>query len=83
MPLFLTQFFGALNDNLFKNALLVMIVSASITGVAAETNNTNALVNLAAGLFICRSFYSLPFLASWPTSMKSRGLSARLNWQKF
>ena len=56
MPLFLTQFFGALNDNLFKNALLVMIVSASITGVAAGTNNTNALVNLAAGLFILPFF---------------------------
>lgn len=56
MPLFLTQFFGALNDNLFKNALLVMIVSASITGVAAGTNNTNALVNLAAGLFVLPFF---------------------------
>ncbi len=56
MPLFLTQFFGALNDNLFKNALLVMIVSASITGVATGANNTNALVNLAAGLFILPFF---------------------------
>jgi len=56
LPLFLTQFFGALNDNLFKNALLVMIVSASITGVAAGNSNTNALVNLAAGLFILPFF---------------------------
>jgi 1-acyl-sn-glycerol-3-phosphate acyltransferase len=56
MPLFLTQFFGALNDNLFKNALLVMIVSASITGVAAGTSNANALVNLAAGLFVLPFF---------------------------
>ena len=52
LPLFLTQFFGALNDNLFKNALLVMIVSASIAGAA----NVNTVVNLAAGLFILPFF---------------------------
>jgi len=54
LPLFLTQFFGALNDNLFKNALLVIIVSASIASV--ELGNTNILVNLAAGLFILPFF---------------------------
>lgn len=54
LPLFLTQFFGALNDNLFKNALLVIIVSAAIAGV--EPGNTNALVNLAAGLFVLPFF---------------------------
>ena len=54
LPFFLTQFFGALNDNLFKNALLVIIVSASIASV--EPGNTNILVNLAAGLFILPFF---------------------------
>jgi 1-acyl-sn-glycerol-3-phosphate acyltransferase len=54
LPLFLTQFFGALNDNLFKNALLVIIVSATIAGV--NPGNTNTLVNLAAGLFILPFF---------------------------
>jgi len=44
LPLFLTQFSGALNDNLYKNALLVMIVSATVAGV----DNVNAVVNLAA-----------------------------------
>jgi len=53
LPLFITQFLGALNDNLFKNALLVILVS---TAVAESDNNTNFLTNLAAGLFI------LPFL---------------------
>ncbi len=52
LPLFLTQFFGALNDNLFKNALLVMIVSASLTVVV----EVNTVVNLAAGLFILPFF---------------------------
>ena len=27
LPFFATQFLGALNDNLFKNALLVIVVS--------------------------------------------------------
>ena len=53
LPLFVTQFLGALNDNLFKNALLVIIVS---TAVAESESATNFLTNLAAGLFI------LPFL---------------------
>ena len=53
LPLFVTQFLGALNDNLFKNALLVIIVS---TAVAESESGTNFLTNLAAGLFI------LPFL---------------------
>ncbi|MEZ5530670.1 MAG: MFS transporter [Porticoccaceae bacterium] len=52
LPLFLTQFFGALNDNLYKNALLVIIVSAGIAG----TGNVNTVVNLAAGLFILPFF---------------------------
>ena len=29
LPFFITQFLGALNDNLFKNALLVIVVSSA------------------------------------------------------
>lgn len=57
LPLFLTLFLGALNDNLFKNALLVLLVTASV-GVAAK--DTNALVNLAAGLFVLPFFLFSP-----------------------
>ena len=53
LPFFITQFLGALNDNLFKNALLVTIVS---TAVAYADNTTNFLTNLAAGLFILPFF---------------------------
>ncbi len=52
-PLFATQFLGALNDNLFKNALLVIVVS-QIVSVAG--NSANFFTNLAVGLFI------LPYL---------------------
>ncbi len=53
LPFFLTQFSGALNDNLFKNALLVLLVSG---GLAVGHVDTNTLVNLAAGLFILPFF---------------------------
>ncbi len=53
LPFFLTQFCGALNDNLFKNALLVLLVSGSL---AIGNVDTNTLVNLAAGLFILPFF---------------------------
>jgi MFS family permease len=53
LPFFITQFLGALNDNLFKNALLVIVVS---TAIASADSNTNFITNLAAGLFILPFF---------------------------
>ena len=53
LPFFITQFLGALNDNLFKNALLVIVVS---TAVAGSDSSTNFITNLAAGLFILPYF---------------------------
>jgi len=49
LPLFLAQALGALNDNLFKNALVVLLVFRGIPGAPA-------LVALSGGLFI------LPYL---------------------
>jgi MFS family permease len=51
-PLFLTQFLGAFNDNLYKNALVLLVLYRGFGEVASP----GLLVNLAAGLFI------LPFL---------------------
>lgn len=53
LPLFLTQFFGAFNDNLFKNALVILI-----TYRLAEANGMNAqiLITVVAGLFILPFF---------------------------
>ena len=53
LPFFITQFLGALNDNLFKNALMVIVVS---TAAASSDSNTNFITNLAAGLFILPFF---------------------------
>ncbi|MCY3793116.1 MAG: MFS transporter, partial [Gammaproteobacteria bacterium] len=51
-PLFITQFFGAFNDNLFKAALSVIFVYGGI--VAAES--ADFAVNAAAGLFVLPFF---------------------------
>lgn len=53
LPLFITQFFGAFNDNVFKNALIVLITYK----LATTTNfNTQILVTAAGGLFILPFF---------------------------
>lgn len=51
-PLFVTQFFGAFNDNLFKAALTVLFVYGSLV---AEKDKDLA-VNAAAGLFVLPFF---------------------------
>lgn len=53
LPLFLTQFLGAFNDNLLKNAL-VMLVTYQIATKTGD--NAQVLVTLAAGLFILPFF---------------------------
>ena len=52
-PFFATQFLGAFNDNLFKNALVVLVTFGIVNQSAADTDT---LVNLAAGLFIAPFF---------------------------
>lgn len=52
LPLFITQFFGAFNDNAFKSALMMLIAFTLITNSA----HAQMLLNLAGGVFI------LPFL---------------------
>lgn len=51
-PLFVTQFLGALNDNLFKNALLILIAF----GQTSSLFNQDTLINLCAALFIVPYF---------------------------
>ncbi len=46
---FLTQFFGAFNDNVFKNSLFILIAFKSIYSGSDESN---AIINLAAIMFI-------------------------------
>ena len=52
-PFFVTQFLGALNDNHFKNALVLMVTYHAATLTSASPG---VLVNVAAALFILPFF---------------------------
>ncbi len=53
LPFFLTQTFGALNDNVFKNALIIMM---GFQGISAFGMDSKLLVTAAAILFILPFF---------------------------
>lgn len=53
LPYFVTQFFGAFNDNIFKNVLLLLVAFA---GSGALPVSSDLFINLAAGLFILPFF---------------------------
>ena len=53
LPMFLTQFFGALNDNVYKQSLLLVITYGWISQQSADVSTLN---NLAALLFILPYF---------------------------
>lgn len=53
-PFFWTQFSGAFNDNLFKNALILLIAYSG--SQLAGGMDSNILINLAAGLFVLPFF---------------------------
>ena len=50
-PFFRTQFFGAFNDNVYKNALIILIAFQ-----LGDPSTSNTLINLAAALFILPFF---------------------------
>lgn len=54
LPMFLTQFFGALNDNIYKQALLLVITYGLL---GHQGTHVSTLNNLAALLFILPYFF--------------------------
>jgi 1-acyl-sn-glycerol-3-phosphate acyltransferase len=61
LPFFLTQGLGAFNDNVFRNALLILVTYKA--GLAAA--EANLLTNLAAGLFILPFFLLSATAGQW------------------
>jgi len=53
LPIFITQFFGAFNDNIFKNALLIYY-TFSLSDIGQV--DSKIFVSLATGLFILPFF---------------------------
>lgn len=76
-PFFWTQFFGALNDNLFKTALLVVL---SYDALSWTDLNPSTLTNLIPGLFI------LPYVLISATSgqladkLEKSGMVRAIKW---
>ena len=56
MPLFVTQFLGAFNDNVFKQALGMLFAFGGLLAAGAAEEEKDLYVHLAAGLFV------LPFV---------------------
>ncbi|MFT5741661.1 MAG: 1-acyl-sn-glycerol-3-phosphate acyltransferase [Planctomycetota bacterium] len=56
-PFFITQILGAFNDNLYKNGLTIFI---AFQAANISQENSNSLVNIAAGLFILPFFLFSP-----------------------
>lgn len=75
LPYFVTQFFGAFNDNIFKNVLLLFV---AFSGSAILPISSHLFINLAAGLFILPFLFQLP-QGCWRINMKNLGLSVRSN----
>ena len=77
MPLFMTQFLGAFNDNFFKSALMMLITYK----LGDESGlDPRILVNAAAGIFI------LPFFVFAPTASDLADRldrSVLMRWVKF
>ena len=53
LPLFITQFLGAFNDNVLKNAMVIMI---TFQGARMSSLDPKLMVNVCAGLFILPFF---------------------------
>ena len=73
-PFFWTQTLGAFNDNVFKNAL-VILVSFGIAGLSQD--QINLTVNLAAGLFIL-PFFLLSALSGQLADMRDKARIIRI-----
>ena len=77
LPLFLTQFLGAFNDNFFKSALMMLITYRLGDQAGVDSR---ILVNAAAGIFI------LPFFVFAPTASDLADKYDRsdlMRWVKF
>lgn len=73
LPLFLTQFWGAFNDNAFKSTMAVLITYVLITDIS----HAQLLVNLGGGVFIL-PFFLFSTLAGELSDKYDRALLVRI-----
>ena len=73
LPFFITQFLGAFNDNVFRNAMITLI---AFQGAQFSDIAPNTLTNLSAGLFIL-PFFLLSATAGQLIDKTEKSLSIR------
>ena len=75
LPLFVTQFLGAMNDNVFKNAFVILVLygMADVTGPAAQV-----MVTAAAGVFILPYFLFSATAGQLADAVEKSGLIRRI-----
>lgn len=76
-PYFVTQFFGAFNDNIYKNTLLIFVAFASANQLPISST---LFINLAAGIFILPFFL---FSATAGVIADKYEKSKLIRWIKF
>ena len=76
LPFFMTQFLGAFNDNVFKNALIILIAFQGVQLTGGEAN-VDLLTNLSAALFILPFFLFSATAGQW-IDKKEKSQSIRL-----
>lgn len=62
LPFYVTQFFGAFNDNVFKNALIIMI---AFQGAQFVETSADLLINISAALFVLPFFLFSATAGQW------------------
>jgi len=74
-PFFLTQLLGAFNDNLYKNGLTIFI---AFQAANISQQQSNSLVNIAAGLFILPFFLFSPIAGQLADKLEKSMLIRRI-----
>jgi len=75
LPYFLTQLWGAFNDNIYKNALLILIAFQFSQGDVAQSH---VLINLSAALFILPFFLFSAIFGQWADKYEKSALIRRV-----
>ncbi|OED38162.1 hypothetical protein AB833_21015 [Chromatiales bacterium (ex Bugula neritina AB1)] len=73
-PYFFTQFLGAFNDNVFKNALVILLTFKIVSSYS------NILVNLAAVIFILPFFLFSPLSGQIADKFEKSSLIRKIKW---
>ena len=76
LPYFITQFLGAFNDNVFKNALIIIFTYHLVS----ESSGSSILVNIAALVFILPFFLFSSFAGQLADKYEKSGLIRKIKW---